>query len=149
MGYLEQNKKTIEDAFAKALAGMDLTIQRGMESLLDLGVDYCLKHHHDVNEEHKKPHLEHEEGGYGWILLHKGTEVSRKLYGTNAEKKSEADAKLSLVASGQNKGWVGIVLASLEPVKYYNVLYEFVPMRAGIRDLKAKDFNKYFKPMSV
>lgn len=154
MGYYEQNKKTIDDAFAKALAGMDMSIQLGMEKLLDAGMEYCIQEHYEnpPYEELRAPwHPVHaEDGGYGWILLHNGMEVNRKLNGNNPVFMNEANEQLNQVRSkAAPTGWVGIILASLREEKYFSVMYEFIPMREAIRDIKNLDFNKYFKPMSV
>lgn len=150
MGYKEDNARKIEDAFARFRANAEAEFRNGLEAVLDAGVKLCLDHHHDIDAEHPKPHLRHvEQGGYGWILIHDGVEVNRKVYGENAKLVSKANAHLSNVVERAKTGWVGVVLASLEPVKYFNVLYEFIPMRAAIRDLKTEDFNRYFKPMAV
>lgn len=155
MGYLEQNKKTIDDAFAKALAGMNMTIQIGMESLLDKGMAFCIQEHYEnpPYEELRAPWqpVHDEEGGYGWILLHNGMEVKRKLNGDNPVFMNEANEQLNQVKSkAAPLGWVGIILASLREEKYFSVMYEFIPMREAIRDIKTQvDFNEIFKPMSV
>ena len=132
MGYYEQNKKTIDDAFAQALLGMDARIKSGMEELLTMGVTFCLANHDTLHTRHKST-----KEGYGWILLHDGMGVT-----------SNANAALSRVASKATSGWVGYVLAGLEPANYFNVMYEFIPMREAIRDMKHLDFENIFKPVS-
>lgn len=142
MGYLEQNKKVIEEAFAKALLGMDERIKSGMEELLTMGVTYCIANH-DTRHSHHKSQKE----GYGWILLHNGQEVSRWVMNGRGEP-GNADEALDRVASRMSDGWTGYVLAGLEPATYYNVMYEFIPMRESIRDMKHLDFENIFRPVS-
>ena len=157
MGYKEDNARKINEAFAKFQANSQIIFQSGLEAVLDAGVDFCLDEHRK-NPIHPKGverttewHSVHvERGGYGWILGHNGMEVKRKVYGDDSELTAKVNEELSYVFSKSAKdGWVGIILASLEPATYYNVLYEFIPMRAAIRDLKSADFNKYFKPLAV
>lgn len=157
MGYKEDNARKISEAFAKFQADAESSFRNGLEAVLDKGVELCLEEH-KKNPIHPKDierttewHSVHvERGGYGWILGHNGMEVKRKVYGDDSELTAKANEQLSYVLGKSAKeGWVGIILASLEPETYYNVLYEFIPMRAAIRDLKSEDFNKYFKPMNV
>ena len=143
MGYVEQNKRAIDDAFAQALLGMNERIRLGMEELLQMGVTFCLANH-DTRHSHHKGQNE----GYGWILLHNGVEVSRWVKKGSGEP-GNADDALSRVASRAGAGWVGYVLAGLEPATYYNVMYEFIPMREAIRDMKHLDFENVFTPVSI
>lgn len=142
MGYVEQNNKAIEDAVAKALLNVNDSIRRGMEELLDMGVRFCLANHDQVHSRHK-----HQKEGYGWILMHDGQEVSRWVMQGMGESGNAGEA-LDRVKSRSTQGWVGIVLAGLEPATYFNVMYEFIPMREAIRDIRHYgDFANIFKPM--
>ena len=154
MGYKEDNARKIEDAFARFRANAEAEFRNGLEAVLDAGVELCLKHHLDVDPQHPNPHLHHiEEGGYGWILLHDGVEVNRKLWGDNAVFVNEANDQLNTVkGKASPTGWVGIVLASLREERYFDVMYEFIPMRAAVRDLKSGkgiNYDDVFKPMNV
>lgn len=143
MGQVEQNSRIIEEAFEKALFQANTRIRVGMEELLQMGVQFCLANHDMLHSRHKFT-----KEGYGWILVHDGVEVSRwVMNGTG--KAGNANEALSRVASRSAKGWVGYVLAGLEPATYYNVLYEFIPMREAIRDMKHLDFDNIFKPTSA
>lgn len=143
MGYLEQNKKVIEEAFAKALFGMDERIKSGMEELLAMGVTFCLRNHDTVHSRHK-----FQKEGYGWILLHNGQEVSRWVANGMGES-GNANEALDRVKSRASSGWTGYVLAGLEPATYFNVMYEFIPMREAIRDIAHYgDFENIFRPVS-
>lgn len=142
MGYLEQNKRVIEEAFAKALLNMDERIKSAMEEMLTMGVTYCLANHDAFHARHKST-----KEGYGWILLHNGMEVSRWTK-DGMGVTSNANEALSRIASRASVGWTGYVLAGLEPATYYNVMYEFIPMREAIRDMKHLDFENIFRPVS-
>ena len=113
-----------------------------MEELLDMGVKFCLANHDMLHSRHKST-----KEGYGWILLHDGQEVSRWV-SPGMGKAGNANEALSRVASRSSQGWTGYVLAGLEPATYYNVMYEFIPMREAIRDMKHLDFENIFKPIS-
>lgn len=142
---MEENANKIASAFERFRSASELTMLTGMKAVLDAGVEYCLQEH-DVRHRH---HAD-EGDGYGWILLHNGTELERKLWGTNSDLRNNAsDALTYAKTKASSEGYVGIVLATVKPVTYFNALYEFIPMRAGIRDLKSDDFSKYFKTFAV
>lgn len=141
---MEDNARKIASAFERFRSASELTMLTGMKAVLDAGVDYCLLEHDDSHPRHK------EGDGYGWILLHNGVEVERKLYGTDAELRGNANDSLNYVLSkSPGQGWVGIVLASVKPATYFRIVDEFAMMRGAIRTLKSDDFSKYFKKYAV
>lgn len=145
MGYLEDNANKIASAFERFRSASELTMLTGMKAVLDAGVEYCLQEHDNRHRHHAD-----EGDGYGWILLHNGNELERKLWGTDSDLRNNASEALTYVKSkASSEGYVGIVLATVKPVTYFNALYEFIPMRAGIRDLKSDDFTRYFKTFAV
>lgn len=145
MGYLEDNANKIASAFERFRSASELTMLTGMKAVLDAGVEYCLQEHDNIHHRHAD-----EGDGYGWILLHNGNELERKLWGTDSDLRNNASEALTYVKSKtSSEGYVGIVLATVKPVTYFNALYEFIPMRAGIRDLKSDDFTRYFKTFAV
>lgn len=145
MGYKEQNSKVIAQAFATATRRMNESILVGFKELLDAGVHYCLANHDPAHSHHAET-----EDSYGWVLLYNGTEVSRQIYGQSSSKKGNASKALDKVkGSCPTEGWCGVVLAGVMPATYFNVRYEFIPMRDAIRDIKAENFDEYFKPMTI
>jgi len=145
MGYKEDNARIIDEAFAKFQANAEASFRSGLEAVLDAGVEYCLQEHDNIHRRHAD-----QGDGYGWILLHNGNELERKLWGTDNDLRGNADDALTYVKSKVSPtGYVGVVLATVKPVTYFNALYEFIPMRAGIRDLKSDDFSRYFKKFAV
>ena len=142
---MEENANKIASAFERFRSASELTMLTGMKAVLDAGVEYCLQEHDNIHRRHAD-----EGDGYGWILLHNGNELERKLWGTDSDLRSNASDALTYAKSkASSEGYVGIVLATVKPVTYFNALYEFIPMRAGIRDLKSDDFRKYFKTFAV
>lgn len=158
MSYKAANDKKIENAFAVAQRRMNENIMVGMKTTLDAGMQYCLDHHKDVSE-NGGPHTRHLEtkNSYGWVIAYNGMEISRKIHPASGATDeagrvidSRADQLLSeAVSKASANGWVGIVLASMEPVGYYRLKDEFKMLRLAISDLKTKGFDTYFTPMSV
>lgn len=145
MSYKAANDKKIENAFALAQRRMNENILVGFKELLDAGVEYCLANHDTMHQRHAET-----QDSYGWVLLYGGSEIARKIYGQSSEKKGNASAALDKVkGSCPASGWVGVVLAGVKPETYFNVRYEFIPMRAAIRQLKAEDFQRIFTQMDV
>ena len=143
MSYESTNSRKIIEGFATAQRLMNEAIVVGFTELLEAGVRYCL-------EEHDAMHQRHLETGdsYGWVLLYNGSEISRSIYAKGMKAEGNASRALDTVKSKcPSEGWAGVVLAGVEPATYFNVRYEFIPMRAGIKDLKAEDFDRIFKPM--
>lgn len=143
MGYADANSKKIDMAFKKSVSNVNESIRRGMEGLLDDGAAFCLLNHDATHQRHLKTG-----DSYGWILIHDGTEINRKVISLGVEATSNANAALDKVRSGcPSTGWVGIVLAGMLPENYFSIKYEAFVMRGTIGDLKHQNFNKYFKPL--
>lgn len=141
---IESNNQAIQRAFRKALANIDKVEQDGMIRLLEWGVEECFKAHKDYGYQR---HLEMGDS-YGWMLLHNGVEVRRKLFAEGAEAEGNANTSLDYVkAKLPQNGWVGVVLAGMNPPTYFSVAYEFKVMRTAIRDLKSQQFSNFFKPI--
>lgn len=139
------NDNKIIKAFAKAKAAVKASIKDTMIELLDLGVEYCLNAHDATHQ----MHLEIGDS-YAWMLLYNGKKVDSKIYAQGAEPQGNATKALATVKRNvPQAGWVGIILAGLEPVTYFNLRYEFIPMRAGMQTLSAQDFDKYFNKVVI
>lgn len=146
-----ENQKKIVSAFAAAQSRMDSTIISGMSALLDAGMMYCLEHHHD--EGHNYHSHQEMKDSYGWILIHNGLEVTRKINpapGLRGEDGREVighanDALTAIRGEVPSTGWVGIVLASIVPATYFQVKAEFKMMRLATKELKQANFNEYFE----
>lgn len=155
MDLARRNETKIKSAFAKSIDNTNMAIRRGYESILSQGVRLCL----DLHDEKHQRHLESGDS-YGWVLCHNGQEVSRKLYTENKENIGNANAAIDfLVSANTQQGWRGIIVAGMfslmddsdshisDPGRYFLWRYEFIPVRAAIRDLTQDSFSKYFKPI--
>lgn len=141
--YKASNKAKIISAFAKSYVNAHMAMQQGLERLLNLGVEYCLKNHDARHQRHLQVG-----DSYGWLLMHNGEEIKRRIYAEGAEAEGNASSSLDWVKGIMPQdGYVGIILAGVDPPEYFQVLYEFVPMRQAIKDIKAEDFNRYFKKL--
>lgn len=140
MSNVTQNNNKINKAFARSLANIDKAIQNGMEKLLDWGMNECLN-------KHDSRHRHHIDWGdtYGWMLYHNGSEVKRYVR-AKAENNANANSALDSIASSlQGNGWRGVILAGMQPRRYFVIREEIKFMRHAILEMKAEDFNKYFK----
>lgn len=143
--YVQSNAKKIDAMFKRAVKGVNQTCTAGMEELLEAGVQYCL-------DAHDAKHHRHLEMGdsYGWMLLKDGKEVKRKIYAEGAAAQGNASSALSEVRRGiyaDTSGYIGIVLAGMKPITYFNVRFEFYAMRRGMNELTGEDFARIFKPV--
>lgn len=136
------NEATIKSALARLKGNKDEIIRRGMCALLEDAVKIALA-------THDRRHNAHIKLGdtYGWMLLHDGNIEVMKVIST-ADNRGRATSQLKKKAlfGTFRKGWVGVVMAGLEPAIYFEVLYEM-----GILDhtveITRQNFNKYFKPL--
>ena len=159
MGYREQNAKKIDQAFATSISRMDNHILAGMSALLDAGMAYCLAHHDEIvgGVQYHHPHHELMRDSYGWVLLHNGVEVARRINPApgdtdkaGREVRGKAGKLLNDVrGQAHATGWCGIVLASVVPPTYFKLSAEFKMMREAVRDLKSEDFDYYFQRLPV
>ena len=117
-------------------------VEKALEKLLDWGLQKCLDNHDTLHQQHLVI-----DGGYGWILLHDGQEVKRKVVSRKGSASTDANEQLTRAAGSVGAGWQGFVLASMNPVTLFSLRYEYIPMGEAIRELKSLDFSQYFKPV--
>lgn len=145
MSLKSENTATINRLFKQAVKDVDLSVREGFEYMLELGVLYCL-------EEHDARHQNHLEIGdsYGWMLVRNGRKVSMKIHSASVDANANAVTMLSAVKKKVSKtGYVGIVLAGMQPFALYSEDYEFLIMRRGMSKLEQRDFGKYFKQVVI
>lgn len=131
----ETNSQTISAAFARLRQSSEDRFRIGMERLLDFAVQAALEHHDDSHQQHLLLG-----DTYGWVLFHNGVEISRSVVGSGD---GDVSSRLTEV-SHTTKGWCGIVMAGMQPMGYFNFLYEFAPMREAIADLKQNGLSSSF-----
>lgn len=136
-----KNEKVINKAFERLNATKHRTIIDGLRGLLDAAVTFALQRHH---ERHLGGHLESGDS-YGWAIGYKGSVVDLKItVGTNyAEDASVEDTLNFLASEHSDAGYVGIVMAGMEPSYFYKVEHEEEILYDTI-NLVAGDFDRYF-----
>lgn len=133
------NRKVIRSAFKRLTLSKNDIIRNGMERFLDDAVDYALNAH----DERHQHHIEFGDS-YGWILFHNGEKVSMNI-NSGTESKSSVSAKLeSLRDSMPKEGWIGVLMATMHPFKYYVVSYEMDILNKTI-DWSKKGLMSYFR----
>lgn len=131
----ENNSKVISAAFARLRQSSEVRFRMGMELLMDYAMNAALENHDDRHQQHLVMG-----DTYGWIIFHDGVEVSRKVLGSG-----DGDVSSRLGAVNHfGKGWCGVLMAGMAPMGYFNVLYEFVPLRQTIEDLKQNGLSSRF-----
>lgn len=137
----KRNEQTIKNAFARFRQAKDEVIRSGMYALLEDAVQVAL-------EAHDEKHQSHIELGdtYGWMLLHNGRIEEIAVVATD-NNVGKATDKLRRQASKVSKnGWVGVVMAGMEPASFFTVIYEI-----GILDYTVQvtkyNFFQYFKAL--
>lgn len=136
------NERIIKNALARLRATKDEVIRAGMYGLLEDAVQIAL-------EAHDERHQSHIELGdtYGWMLLHNGKIEEISVVATN-DNIGKATQKLRRLAIRKafSRGWVGVVMAGLEPANYFSVIYEMGMLDYSLQITK-ENFNQYFKKL--
>lgn len=118
--YRRQNDKTIRRAFAGITAGLSGRIENAMVELLKSAVIYALQNHDDDHQMHILMG-----DTYGWILLHDGVEVRREVTAHHSSEAFSANLLLSnAIPELPKTGWIGVVMAGMQPAKWFAVQYE-------------------------
>jgi hypothetical protein len=132
------NNDVIRRAFARLTNSKDEVIRAAMYGLLEDAVQIAL-------EAHDEKHTAHIELGdtYGWMLVHDRKIEEIAVVATDKNEGKATGQLRDLLSSLPSKGWVGVVMAGLEPANYFSVRYEI-----GILDysfqLTRANFHKYF-----
>jgi len=133
------NQQVIKNAFARLKLTKDEVIRAGMYGLLEDAVQIAL-------EAHDEKHQSHIELGdtYGWMLVHnhKIEEIAVVATSDNRGKATkQLRAKLKDLPS---KGWIGVVMAGMQPANYFSVRYEIGMLDFSMQMTK-QNFFQYFK----
>ena len=133
------NKLTIKNAFARLIATKDEVIEAGMYAMLEDAVQIALKAH---NEQHRN-HIEIGDT-YGWMLVH-NHQIREIAVVSTANNKGRATKQLrAKLKELPQKGWVGVVMAGLQPANYFSLEYEEKMLTYSKRVTKI-NFSLYFK----
>lgn len=117
--YQRQNKQTIKNNFQHLRNMRDEVVRNGMYNLLEDAVQIAL----ELHDENHQAHIEIGDT-YGWVLIHNG-KIEDLMVVSTPQNEGRATEQLRKKASGVSKrGWIGIVMAGLEPANYFSVTYE-------------------------
>ena len=138
---MNKNSQTISRAFARLQETKDEVIRAGMYGLLEDAVQVAL----DAHDEKHQSHIELGDT-YGWMLVH-NRQIEELVVVSNSNNRGNATRKLKArLKDLPSKGWAGIVLAGLQPAKYFVVVYELGMLGFSMKVTKDNFFN-YFKAL--
>ncbi len=136
-----RNSNVIKNAFGRLRQSSYLQCKEAMLRLLPAAVDEALRLH---DAEHQR-HIEMGDT-YGWVLFYNGGVVEMDVKAKDSKLKGGAIGLLNSLKAG-HKGWVGMVVAGMQPMYYFAVDYEQQVLLYTQDDIIA-NFSKYFKPVN-
>lgn len=115
--------------------------QEGMLRYLQAAMKTALALHTDPRRQmHKKV-----ADSYGWMLVHDGKMVDMGINGGKMTSASSVTEKLkSLVVSLPQEGWIGVVMATMHPFRYY-LLSEELSVMETTQNWTKVNFINFFK----
>lgn len=133
------NQQVIKNAFARLSLSKDEVIRSGMYGLLEDAVQIAL----DAHDEKHQSHIELGDT-YGWMLVH-NHKIEEIAVVATADNRGQATKQLrAKLKDLPSKGWVGVVMAGLEPANYFSVRYEMGMLDFAIQ-MTEQNFFQYFK----
>lgn len=135
----QANQQTIKNAFARLKSTKDEVIRAAMYGLLEDAVQIAL----DAHDEKHQSHIELGDT-YGWMLVH-NHRIEEIAVVATANNRGQATKQLrAKLKDLPSKGWVGVVMAGLEPANYFSVRYEMGMLDFAIQ-MTEQNFFQYFK----
>lgn len=134
-----RNETAIKNGFARLTEIKDRTIRRGMFEVLENAVQVALDAH---NESHQK-HIEIGDT-YGWMLVHNGAVEDMAVVSTEKNEGTATEQLLAMASRVPKKGWVGVVMAGLQPASYFSIVYE-AKMLEYAKQVTHFNFFQFFK----
>jgi hypothetical protein len=135
----QANQQTIKNAFARLKSTKDEVIRAAMYGLLEDAVQIAL----DAHDEKHQSHIELGDT-YGWMLVH-NHKIEEIAVVATADNRGQATKQLrAKLKDLPSKGWVGVVMAGLEPANYFSVRYEMGMLDFAIQ-MTEQNFFQYFK----
>lgn len=133
------NQQVIKNAFARLKLTKDEVIRAGMYGLLEDAVQIALAAH----DERHQSHIELGDT-YGWMLVH-NHKIEEIAVVSTADNRGRATKQLrAKLKDLPSKGWVGVVMAGLEPANYFSVTYEMGMLDFAVQ-MTEQNFFQYFK----
>lgn len=135
------NQQVIKNAFARLKLTKDEVIRAGMCGLLEDAVQIAL----DAHDERHQSHIELGDT-YGWMLVH-NHKIEEVAVVSTADNRGRATKQLrAKLKDLPSKGWVGVVMAGLEPANYFSVTYEMGMLDFAVQ-ITEQNFFQYFKAL--
>lgn len=133
------NQQVINNAFSRLTLTKDEVIRAGMYGLLEDAVQIAL----DAHDEKHQSHIELGDT-YGWMLVH-NHKIEEIAVVATADNRGQATKQLrAKLKDLPSKGWVGVVMAGLEPANYFSVTYEMGMLDFAVQ-MTEQNFFQYFK----
>lgn len=136
---IKKNSQTIGNAFARLRRNEEEAIRTGMYSLLEDAVQIAL----ELHDEYHQSHIEIGDT-YGWVLIHNGKIEDLMVVSTPQNEGRATEQLQDIVSKVRQTGWVGVVMAGLEPANYFSVTYEANLLYYTTLDIK-QNFFDYFQ----
>ena len=135
------NAQKIKNAFARLSFNKDEVIRVGMYNLLENAVQVALGAHDPF-------HQKHIEIGdtYGWMLVHNHRIQEISVVATEQNEGKASKQLRAKLRELPQKGWVGVVMAGLQPAKYFLIEYE-EKMLNYAKNVTHTNFHQFFKPI--
>ena len=142
---VRRNERTIRKAFEGFMNNERQFMISGMKGLLDAAVIFALRIH---QEKYLHNHLETGDS-YGWALGYRGQCIAIKVNTWDDLPTTDAQITSDLMDivcrfSSNKDNYVGVVMAGMEPVEYYNVNMELEVLGDTINFVEG-DFERYFQ----
>ena len=135
------NNSVIEAAFARLAAEEEASVRDGLRTALDKAVRFALGIHNGW-------HRRHIESGdtYGWVMFHDGTAVQMAVNARGAAIGDVTARLLRMEGRVRRTGWVGVVMAGMNPPSFFSLDYEMDMMYDTVA-MTERTFAENFKPV--
>lgn len=136
---VQRNNRTIDKAFTGLANNKHQHLVAGLKGLLDEAVKFIYEQHMMTG------HTNHLEYGdtYGWALYYNGTMIDMKInngpYVSDFSVEEELQSRIA-----ESKGYVGIVMAGMNPEVLFWEDHEFPYMVEAIKMI-ASEFYRFFE----
>lgn len=136
-----KNKDVIKNAFSRLVKTKDEVIETGMYDVLENAVKVAL-------EAHNEAHQSHIQIGdtYGWMLVHNHRIVEISVVATDDNRGNATKQLRSKLRDLPKEGWIGVVMAGMQPASYFSVAYELGTLEHA-RTITQLNFFQFFKPI--
>lgn len=137
---MDKNSKVIKDAFARLSQTKHDRMIEGLKGLLDDAVSFILEQH---EVDGRRSHLETGDT-YGWAVGYNGQLLDMKVtQGPNPSESFSVEESLSEMMI-QTTGYVGIIMAGMDPAHWFVVDYEREYQNLT-KDMIAAEYYRFFQ----